>query len=256
MRRDANRHRRGAAVALLVCLFAHPVVAADHDNLEEGLPIATADAYPVGYLGRELQSVFRYERGHDDSDSFVLEPRVEVGFPRNAQLSVAVPFELTDEHDDGLREVRLEALYNLNQERLILPAFSIAAAIDTPTGEDSHGVDPTVKGLASKTLPGTWQRHALHVNFAYLFNDDVQGDERDSGYQVSLGYSGRLTNEAVVVADVVRQETLQKGVEENLGEIGLRYQLHPRAVIAGGIGFGFGDESPDIVITTGFQFAL
>lgn len=50
---------RGALAALLA-LCAGPALAADHSNLEEGLPITIEDAYPIKENGLEVQSYFQY----------------------------------------------------------------------------------------------------------------------------------------------------------------------------------------------------
>lgn len=60
----------------------------------------------------------------------------------------------------------------------------------------------------------------------------------------------------MVVLDLVREEELEKDEETNLAEIGLRYQLTPLTVLSAGAGFGFGDESPDVQLTLGFQVAF
>ena len=54
-----------AAVTLAVVLNAVPWLgapvsqAADHSNLEEGLPVQVEDAYPIAYRGQELQNFVR-----------------------------------------------------------------------------------------------------------------------------------------------------------------------------------------------------
>jgi hypothetical protein len=104
-----------AAVTLAVVLNAVPWLgapvsqAADHSNLEEGLPVQVEDAYPIAYRGQELQGLFRYDHLRHGQDRFVLDPRLEVGFPLNGQLKLAVPFLLgsadrTGSGDIGLRD--------------------------------------------------------------------------------------------------------------------------------------------------------
>lgn len=229
-------------------------IAADHRNLDEGLPVETTDAYPIPYLSREIQAVFNYDRGHEGIDSFTTVPRLEFGFPRNGQISIEVPVLFGEIEPDDIRETRLEWLYNFNQETLFLPAFAITGAIDLPTGDTSHGVDPVVKFIISKTLSRSSLFHRLHVNLAYQFNDDEQSQERSGWYKTSIGYSARLNNETLFIADYVREERREEDVEFNLIEFGVRYQLTPLTVISGGLGFGVGDESPDVRAVLGFQY--
>jgi len=68
------------------CLLPAAAFAADHSNLEEGLPTAIEDAYPIAYEGREIQSLLRYERTDSDDDRGLWDTRIEYGIARNAQV--------------------------------------------------------------------------------------------------------------------------------------------------------------------------
>lgn len=243
-------------ILMVIFILSSVTRAADHTNLEEGLPVETTDAYPIPYLGREIQTVFNYDRGHEGVDSFIVTPRLEFGFPRNGQISIEVPVLFGEIEPDDIGETRLEWLYNFNQETLLLPAFAVTGAIDLPTGEDSQGVDPLVKFIITKTLSRSSLFHRLHVNLAYQFNDDEQPRERSDWYKASIGYSARLSNETLFVADYVREERKEEDIEFNLIETGVRYQLTPLTVISGGLGFGIGDESPDVRAILGFQYTF
>ena len=85
----------------------------------------------------------------------------------------------------------------------------------------------------------------------------IRGDqlrERDGRYEVALGYSRRVGASAMLVADLVRFEEMTENDEVNLAEIGLRYATTPQSVVSAGVGFGFGDESPDVRLTLGVQY--
>ena len=117
--------RRLAVAGLMVLVLAPDAGrAGDHTNLEEGLPTALTDARPIGYLGREAQAFFRYEHTDDDEDAFLAEARLEIGFPRNGQLSLSVPYLFGEIEPDGFQPVRAEVLYNVNQETRLLPSFA------------------------------------------------------------------------------------------------------------------------------------
>lgn len=225
-------------------------------ELESGYPLEIEDAYPLGYLGREFRTTTRYERGDDGGDALTFISQLEIGFPRNAAITVSQPFIFGNVEPDGVGNTELELLYNLNQETRTLPAFSVAGLLEFPTNDDAHGTDPGIELLATKTLPGTWRNHRVHANFLYQANDDVQAGQRGGRYKAVLGYSVVVTNELVFVADLVREQTMEEDEEHNLAEVGLRYQLTPRTVLSGGLGFGFGDESPDTRATFGLQFAF
>lgn len=244
------------AAAVVAAITAGPAFAADHIKLEEGLPIETESATPTSYLGREFQTVFRYQREDNGTDSLLVTPRVEIGFPRNSEVSIAVPYLSGEIEPDGLRELELEFKHNINQETLLLPTMSLAVGADFPTGSDTHGVDPFVKILATKTLSRDFHFHQAHFNYYHQFNDDVQSDERSDRYKISAAYSTRLNNETTWLAGITREQEREEDVELNLVETGLRYQLTPRTVLSGGVGFGVGDESPDVRATFGFQFSF
>jgi hypothetical protein len=241
-------------VAVLAALVALPASAvADVLDLESGFPLEIEDAYPIGYLGREAQLHLRYERTHDGEDGVHFLPRLEVGFPRNGQLSVAQRLATGGIEPDGVGPTVVELLYNLNQESLAFPALSVVAVADLPSGDDAHGVDAGGKLLLTKTLPGTWRLHRLHANVLYQANDDVRSGERGTRYKAVLGYSTVVTNELVLLGDVFREESFMEDEEHNVAEMGLRWAITPRAVVSAGIGFGFGDESPDVRTVLGIQ---
>ena len=116
------------------------------------------------------------------------------------------------------------------------------------------GVDPFVGVLLDRTIGDTSLYQKVHLNAQYQFNGEQLGDERDGRYEVALGYSRRLGASAMLVADLVRFQEMTKNDEVNLAEIGVRYATTPQSVLSAGVGFGIGDESPDVRLTIGFQY--
>jgi hypothetical protein len=237
---------RRLAVTLAAVLSGPAAAAADVLDVESGFPLEVEDAYPVGYLGREAQLHVRYERTHDGEDGVVFLPRLELGFPRNGQLSLAQRFLTGSADPNGVGPTTAEFLYNVNQETLAVPALALVALADFPTGDETHGVDAGGKALLTKTLPGIWHLHRLHLNGLYQANDDVRSGERGTRWKAVLGYSAVVTNELLFVSDVFREETFAEDEEHNVAELGLRWAVTPWAVLSAGVGFGFGDESPDV----------
>jgi hypothetical protein len=231
------------------------VFGADHTNLEEGLPVRVEDAYPIGYLGRELQLLTRYERDHEGNHSIRIEPRLELGFPRNAQIALKAPFLFGEDQPDGIGDTEAEILYNFNQETLDLPALSLAAGATLPTG-DGRGIDPMIKLLATRTLGESTMFHQLHLNVRYQYNARQRDEERRDLWFYGIGYSARVTTDMMFVASIFREHHAERHVEINVVEAGIRYQLTPLWVLTGGLGFGLGDESPDVQVTFGFQYAF
>lgn len=244
--------------ALLVTL-AQPVFAGGGQaNIEQGLPLQFEDTTPQEYLGREFQLVSRYERTHDGDDRFLFEPRLELGIWHNTQLTIGSPFLFGDaDEGDGLGPVEVDLLYNLNQETFDLPAFAFKVGADftgAAAAGGGDGVDPFVGILIDRTIGRSSMYHKLHLNALYQFNGSQLEEERDGRYEVALGYSRRLGASAMLVADLVRFQEMTENDEVNLAEIGLRYATTPQSVISAGVGFGIGDESPDVRFTIGFQY--
>lgn len=67
-----NRIILGAACAAVLLAPAAVFAQTDHRNLEEGLPATVEDAYPTGYLNRELRFVSRYDRVNGNDLFYVI----------------------------------------------------------------------------------------------------------------------------------------------------------------------------------------
>jgi hypothetical protein len=247
-----NTHRILFVCPALLVLLAASTRAADHHNLEEGLPTEIEDAYPVGFRGREVQAAFRYERTDDNEDRFVIDPRVEVGFAPNWQAKVSVPFFLgsADRTDSG--NVGLEAFYNFNVEGLVLPAFALSGRTDFPTGKDSAGLDTTLKAIMTKSISKTGLDR-IHLNLAWKHNAGSRHGQRDDLYRLVVGYSRRLDADTTVMVDFIREQEVEDDHEANLFELGVRRQITPRILVGLGVGAGVGDESPKFRTTLALQ---
>lgn len=101
---------RAAVLAAAAAVLPFAALCADHSNLEEGLPTAVEDAYPIAAGGREVQPAARYERQRDGKNLFLLDSRLEFGFAPNWQGKIAVPVRLGSADKAGSGDVQLEAL--------------------------------------------------------------------------------------------------------------------------------------------------
>jgi hypothetical protein len=242
--------------AICLCASFSPAQAADHQNLEENLPVKVEDAYPIAFRGRELQGYFRLEKTADGKDRFLFEPRLELGFARNWQMTLSSPLLWGNADHTGSRNFRLAALHNFNQESLSTPAFALAARAEFPTGVESAGVDTELKFIATKTLGHSSMLHQVHLNAAWLHNSGRMAGERGDRYHVALGYSRRLGPDTMLVGDVFREQDRERGKTINMVELGIRRQLTPLTVFTLGAGAGIGGDSPDYRVTVGFQHSL
>lgn len=258
-------------VGLLAASAIAPVLAADHTNLDENLPITIEDAYPIPYNGIEAQGYFLYDRdrlgsrgrGGRGSDLFTFAPRVEAGLFRNFQASTALPYSLGNTSETKQGNANLQGLYNFNNETISLPALSLGAGVIQPYGYERGGTETQVKAVASKSIGSfgtSYVPRQLHLNAIWFHNYDPlrlsDASERRDRYLVGVGYSQPVTNDAVLVADVYRQELRERGRAENMVELGTRYQLTPQTVLSSSVGTGFGDRSPAFRVLVGFQHTL
>lgn len=240
--------------ALLALILALPtaVAASDHMNLEEGLPTQVEDAYPTAFRNREVQGVFSYDRTRDDKNQVTLEPRLEFGIAPNTELRLRAPFYVGNADRTGSGNLDVSTLYNFNTEGLILPAFAVECEGEIPIGKDSRGFDTILKFIATKSISKTGLDR-IHLNLGWMHNAGREDDEREHRYLAILGYSRRLTADTVLVADFIRRQERKRGDNSNVIELGIRWQLTPRAVVSFGAGGGIGEESPIARAMLGFQ---
>ena len=240
------------------CVFNEPsALATDHENLEEGLPTEVEDAYPIAYLGREIQGYFRWQRSRDEKNRFELTPRLEYGLARNLQVSLTAPFYGGDAERTGSGDVKLDALYNFNTESVWLPAFSAEGGATFPSGKHSEGVDTTVKLIASKMpFPESFLLHRIHLNLIWNRNNVPHRDERENYFKGIVGFSMRAGKDTVVVTDFIAEQEKEKHKDANILELGVRRQFNPLTVLAIGVGTGFGDKSPHFRLNVGIQRSI
>lgn len=263
---------RTSLAAMCAVGLAGAALAADHTNLEEGLPITIEDAYPIKEGGLEFQTYGQYDRTRRDRkgpDRFTVVPRIEYGAFRNFQLSVEAPYRFGNATGTDQGDFRAQGLYNFNTEGLYLPAFAIAGGVTQPYGAGHGGTETELKFLATKSLgpldpngstPFSYVPRSLHFNASWFHNYDpltgVDAEPRDR-YRVGVGYSQPVTNDLVIVADVYRETDRARGRATNLAEIGARYMVTPQTVAVASVGVGFGgDRSQDFRAVIGFQHSL
>jgi hypothetical protein len=245
--------------AFLFAVAFMPAVgsAADHTNLEEGLPTELTDAMPTKYRNTEIQGLARWGRTEKGEEKFLIEPRLEYGLWLNTQLSIVAPYEFGQAvEEDEFKTIGVELFYNFNQEGFYIPAVALAGKADFPVGDEPEGIDTTAKLILSKTVGRTANWHRVHFNVDWMHNDDAADDERRNHYKFILGYDRLLNADTILVLDLVREQEREEKVDINLVEAGIRYQITPLTVIAGGVGVGVGEDSPDFRVTLAFQHSL
>jgi len=254
--------RRSVAALLSGALAAlGPVAAraADHSNLDEGLPVQLRDAYPIARNSIEAQGLLRYDRARSGNgrDALRLEPRIEWGAFRNGQVSFRVPYTVGNSEDrSGRGFAGAGLLYNLNQEGVLLPAFALEGEVaERFGGRGGTGTETTLWGIATKTLGGYRLRRAsLNVGWVHRF--DPAPEERRDQYVIVVGYHQAIGPDATIVLDYVRQQQERGERDANIVEAGIRYQLDPLTVLSFGVGAGIGRDSPRYRAVIGIQRTL
>jgi len=251
------------AVLVVAIVLSVPVsaLAIDHGNLDEGRPLRLEDAYAIstGEIALETGAGFSLLRRGPDRGFFPIE--ILWGALPNFQISLGTTLS-TDPHeiDEPVKsgDLRLGALYNLNQETLVLPAFGVKLEVNLPTGVDAHGVALKLKGIVTKSI----ERLSLHFNAGYQGFTDARREERDGRYELVLGASYPLGaphyTRATIVADVFTEQSARHGEDNTVGvEAGFRYQITRTIVWDAGVGTEFAGTSDrsQFMFKTGFSWA-
>jgi hypothetical protein len=255
---------KAPALALAGCVLLLPAWAfgIDHKNLDEGRPLRLDDAYAIstGEIEVEIGAGFTLHRRGTDRGVFPVE--LLFGALPNLQIGVGTflstdPRDIDEPAKSG--DLSVGALYNFNQETLVMPAFGAKVELNLPTGVDSRGVEAEVKGIVTKSF----ERVSVHLNAGYEFLTDPARGDRDGRYELVLGASFPLGapqyTRATLIADVFTEEAVHRG-EPNVvgGEIGVRYQLTPAIVWDLGVGTEFTGpaDRARLFFNTGFSFGF
>lgn len=249
-----------ALAALLTAAWLAPGLwAIDHSNLDERRPLRLEDPYPIahGELAFEGGLGARFQRFAPNRGEFFGE-FLWGAFP-NFHVGVGAAFETSPGSVEGFEksgDVRLDALYNFNQETTGLPALAAKVTANFPSGVDSAGTDVTLKALLAKSV----DRLTFHVNGSYTVITGTRDGERGGQYEILLGASYPLgapqETRLTILADVLTRQSTFRGEKNVYGaELGARYQWGTQTVLDAGVGTEFAgprDRAP-FYFTTGFS---
>lgn len=253
---------RALVTVLCLALAVGRAHALDHKNLDAGRPVRVEDAYAIadGEIALEAAAGFTLEREGPDRGVFPVEALY--GAYPNLQLAVGTTLSTSPREIDGRPrsgDLQASALYNFNQETLVLPALALRLGLEIPTGIGSRGVGVEVKGIVTKSI----ERLAVHLNAGYQFLTATRRDERAGVYALALGASYPLgapwLTRLLLVGDVFAEQAPRRGEAPIVGtEIGLRYQLTPRLVWDVGVGTEFAGprRRSDLFMTTGVSIGF
>ena len=128
--------------------------------------------------------------------------------------------------------------------------------MELPTGVGSDGLDTELRFLLTKTISQADSQDRLHLNFEWGHNAAAEADERHNRFIGVIGYSRKLSDHTVFLADIMREQEEQAGQDASILEAGLLHQVSEHLTLSAGVGAGLGEDSPNVRLTIGFQYSF
>lgn len=266
----ASAIARCAALLTVSCLSPALLAAqTDYYNTDAGRPIRIEDAHAIERRAIELQvAPLRLERPRREGYRWGVEPELALGlFPRT-QIELGVPLVHVDAvgaRQTALAGLELSALHTLNAETR-LPALALAADVVFPVGGlgPSRAI-PSVKAIATRTLP--WGRVHANAQLTFAARDSVTSHTTATGTPANAEFSRWMAGIAVdrtlplrallITAEVVASDPLVRGGARRWDVAGgARTQLSPRIAFDAGAGYRLAGDDAGWFITTGAAVAI
>ena len=184
------------------------------------------------------------------------EPGLQFGLAGGWQGTVSARFFSGSADKTGSGNVRLNVLRQFLRDSANAPALALSGQAELPTGQNSEGVDTRLKFILSRTLGGAPSRPRLHLNVGWKHNDKKQPGELGDGYLAILGYSQRLGQDSVLVADLVSEQELTEGQTQNTLELGFIRSVSEQTQLSLGVSAGLSKDSPDYRLVGAFQVSF
>jgi hypothetical protein len=247
--------------ALVLSAVAPVSRASDIHDLQRGLPLDVEDTTTADNGSVQLQGSARYE--HQDGDDLLfLEPQAQVGLLDNLHVEFTYPIISGSGDRTGAGDISFAALYRFYDEQGAgfldhpLPSMAVKADVELPTGVGSDGLDTTLRFIATKTMTQADSQDRVHLNLSWTHNAAAAADERENFFSLILGYSRKLDDKTVVLADLIREQQEQERQDSTILEAGVLRQLADKVTLGAGLGFGLGADSPDFRATFGIQYSF
>lgn len=144
-----------------------------------------------------------------------------------------------------------------------MPAVALQVGVDQPYSYQKGGTETLVQAIASKPIGSfgaSYVPRQLHFDAIWFHNHDplslTDAREHKNPCLAGVAYSQPVTSNAVLVANIHKEELRECTQAQNIIQVGTRYQPDPQTVLSGSVGTGFADHSPAFVALTGFQHTL
>jgi hypothetical protein len=235
----------------------------DIHDLQRGLPLEVEDTTTTEKRQMQLQVSSRYQLEDNGDDMLFVDPQLQYGFADNFHVEVTYPIIAGSGDRTGAGDVIVAGLYRFLDEKHPgfggddpWPSLAIKGQVELPTGEHSDGLDTLIRFIATKTITEASSQDRVHVNVDWAHNAAAPSSERENRFALVLGYSRKLDNKTVVLADLIREQERREGEDSTILEAGVMRQVTDQITISGGLGFGLGEDSPDFRATFGFQYSF
>lgn len=234
-------------ILVMIIFLSLPSISnsADIKNLSEKFPVSITDALPADE--GELQAQLSVDYENDDDDRYLVTPDIEYGLTKDLQVELGTEAIYGTPERSGSGDVTIGAHYKLPVELLHL---AVKGTLITPTGIDSNGLDSEL-GLLSTLELGTTLR--THLDLRWLQNGEPQPGERDNGLRTGFGLQHIYNERTSTLVSFVREVELEEDQEFNLVELGCLHSLGQNIAGGAAVGFGLGDDSPDLTARLAIQ---
>jgi hypothetical protein len=230
--------------------------AGEVEDLDVNMPNTLDDAFVDRKGSVDLLTAARYDRWRRDGATVRFFPRLQWVPVERLQLSLDVPYAVGSGSRANEGDANLGGLYQINREGRWLPAFALSAEASTPVGPGGRSWGTRLGVIASRTVdPGPAQRR-LHVNASWLHRFEPGVEERPDRYRITLGYSQRVAERTVLVANALRESQERNQRDATILEVGLRHLVTEGVILGGAVGTGIGRDSPRFSAILSLQFAL
>jgi hypothetical protein len=249
---------RHLSIVLCLAAFSATALAQNLHNLERGLPLEIEDTLATDPGQFQLQAFVRYDHTRENQDQTTLQPQIQYGLAEGLHVQAQSSFLVGDADRTGSGDLQLGLLYNFLKEPPSgpLPSLAVTALVVAPTGVGSDGLDTELSLIATKSLTAAPSEDRIHLNLRWYHNSVPAHDERHDRFTFVAGYSRKLAQNTILVADFVRDQQLEEGQDSNIVEIGLLQQLTPQVTVGFGLGAGIGDDSPHFRALFSLQVGL
>jgi hypothetical protein len=241
---------------LSACAATTSVLAADHTNLEEGLPVSVEDSYPIGYGKQEVQGVFAYDhlaRNGGQKNFFSFNPRLAVGLFPGFQVRFGALYQVgSDGSNSG--PFNVGGVYQLNDGGEAFPTFALSGGVDVHHGFNTGPVETSLKLVATKPLGNLSEKRDIHLNIGWTHNTNPGPDERSERYAIGVAYAQPFDAMTLLVVALVGEQELEQRTNRMMVEFGIRHKVSDELVVSagGGIFRITGPSEP----TDGFRFVV